>query len=180
MLIWQPNSTLHCMPLMRLSQLRLQNFRPNTVLPTLSNISWLAKKFKIQPKYSTSFFCCIHKQSGFYNLTFFAPQHSTLLPAYLYQKDERIQTRKFLILLPPIIKVGLIPPLYFLFFFAVWSLFKESRKGSGLKATWRRAHNVDVLRNFLDTWFLRGGYHVHLQKKERVCGRMMTLVFRSL
>jgi hypothetical protein len=103
-----------------------------------------------------------------------------LLPAYLYQKDERAQTQNFRTILPPIIKLVLVPPLYFLFFFTIWSVLKESRKASGLKATWGRAHILDVQRSFLDTQFLRGAYHVQLKQKERVRCRMMTLVFYSL
>jgi hypothetical protein len=45
-----------------------------------------------------------------------------LLTAYFYQKDERAQIRNFRTLLPPTIKDVLIPTLYFLFFFSLWSV----------------------------------------------------------
>jgi len=79
-------------------------------------------KLKVLPKCLKTFFFCILKLSSFHNLTFFTPQHSTLLTAYLYQKDKRAQTRNFRTLLPPIIKVVLILPLYFMFFFNLWSV----------------------------------------------------------
>jgi hypothetical protein len=41
----------------------------------------LPSKHKIHPKLSTSFLCC--------RLPTSTSQHLTLLPAYLYQKDER-------------------------------------------------------------------------------------------
>jgi hypothetical protein len=134
MLSWQSNSTLHFTSLMQLSQHRLQNFRPNASLPTLSIISWLSTKLKILPKCLKTFFCCILKQSSFHNLTLFTPQHSTLLTAYLYQKDKRAQPQNFRTLLPPIIKVFILP-LYFMFFFTVWSVF--NLKSQGKKAGWK-------------------------------------------
>jgi len=134
MLSWQPNPTWHFMPLMQLSQHRLQNFRPNTVLATLSIISWLSTTLKIQPKCSTTFSCCILKQSSFHNLTFRTPHHSTLSPAYHYQKDERAQTRNFRTLLSPTIEVVLIPPLYLLIFFTLCSVFRAKKKK---QANWK-------------------------------------------
>jgi len=133
MLNWQSNSTLHFMTFMQLSQRWLQNFRPNTTLPTLSITFWLSTKLKILPKCSRTFSYCILKQSSFHNPTFFTPKHSTVLRAYLYQKDERAQTRNFRTLLPPVIKVVLIPPLYFLFFFTLWSVInlKNQEKEAG-------------------------------------------------
>ena len=71
-------------------KINLHNIRPNQPSQRCQNfVVILPFKHKIQPRCLTSPLCCILQQSTSHHPTFVSYQCFTLLPAYLYQKDER-------------------------------------------------------------------------------------------